>query len=74
MTFNWAPAISRDIAFAKLAGKTPDAIAMNPAIYNDLRLRIPKVWMIDYDRMIDRPTFDGIPIALDERCETYRFL
>lgn len=74
MSFNWAPVISRDIAFAKLAGRTPTAIAMHPDILDDLMTRKPKVYLIDFDPEIDEVTFDGVPVLLDRRVESYRLL
>lgn len=74
MSFNWAPVISRDIAFAKLAGKTPTAVAVNPAILDDLMRRKPPVMVLSFDIELDEVTFEGVPIVIDERCETFKLL
>lgn len=72
--FNWAPVISKEIAFAKLNGNAPDAVVLNPVIFDDMMRQKPKVYLLDFDIALDRPTFDGVPIVLDQRCETYKLL
>jgi hypothetical protein len=74
VSFNWAPAISKAIATAVLAGRRPDGLVLNPAIFDDLMTRLPKVHLLNFDIAIDRPTFDGVPIVLDARCETYKLI